>query len=123
MKLYHTNPQIGEIKRVRRGGIRKLPFLPESVEIPLRRIDQYVAKGLDELAMQRGITSGNARCGLVLLMVLRSGIRVYFLFRQVQNIHDVPLIELHKVPYGTSVRLLAFLSHLAEPVIRDSEFA
>ena len=55
MKLYHTNPQNGEIKRVRRGEIRKLPFLPENIEIPLRRIAQYVAKGLNEFTMQVGI--------------------------------------------------------------------
>lgn len=55
MKLYHTNPQNGEIKRVRHGEIRKLPFLPESVEIPLRRVAQHVANGLDELVMRVGI--------------------------------------------------------------------
>lgn len=54
MRFYHTNTPNGDIKRVRRGAIRRLPFLPESVEIPLRQIAQYAAQGLDELSMQVG---------------------------------------------------------------------
>ena len=55
MKSYHIVTQDGKVRKVSGEKVRHLPFLPESIEIPLRQIAQHITQGLHELTMQVGI--------------------------------------------------------------------
>ncbi|MBE3575997.1 MAG: hypothetical protein IMW99_11235, partial [Firmicutes bacterium] len=57
MPSYHVVSPDGKVQKVGRGKAQTVPFLPERIQVPLRRLGEQVKGGLTGLVLQLAVAA------------------------------------------------------------------